>query len=35
MKKMQLLRRKPKSVWVVDGKDYISWQKLLNEKSPE
>ena len=35
MKKMQLLRRKPKSVWVVDGRDDIFWQKLLNKKSPD
>ena len=35
MKKMQLLRRKPKSVWMVDGRDDIFWQKLLNKKSPD
>ena len=35
MKKMQLLRRKPKSVWVVDGRDDIFWQNLLNQKSPD
>ena len=32
MKKTQL-RRKPKSVWVVDGRDDIFWQNLLNQKS--
>ena len=29
------LRRKPKSVWVVDGIDDIFWQNLLNQKSPD
>ena len=35
MKKMQLLRRKPKSVWVVDAIDGTPWQNLLNQKSPD
>ena len=35
MKTMKLLRRKPKSVWAVDGRDYLFWQNLLNKKSPE
>ena len=30
---VRILRRKPKSVWVVDGRDDIFWQNLLNQKS--
>ena len=35
MKKMQLLGRKPKSVWVVDRWDDIFWQNLQYQKSTD
>ena len=35
MKTKKLLRRKPKSLWAVGGRDYLFWQNLLNKKSPE